>query len=183
MESDYKKTMKETNKLKRNLRRSQESYEDSQRKLRKEVDVRSKIEEYRSKAAAGRKTLQQKYTQITRIMTEIKIEIETHRKRILVITEQVEDCTKRTSMARTTITSLSSKQQTLETQGKKLKGADATRLKQASDRLEAELENARNQMSIAEGQCATLKEEVTKLTSTVVQYQQEWRYYTEIEKR
>jgi len=163
--------MKETNKLKRNLRRSQESYEDSQRKLRKEVDVRSKIEEYRSKAASGRKTLQQKYTQITKIMMQIKTEIETHRKRILVITEQVEDCTKRTSMARTTITALSSKQQTLEASGKKLKGGDAARLKQAGDRLEAELENAKNQMSIAEGQCTTLKEEVSKVTGVVVQYQ------------
>jgi chromosome segregation ATPase len=180
LEGDYKKTLKDTNKLKRDLKRSQESYEDSQRKLRKEVDVRSKIEEYRKKAESGKKTLQQKYTQITKIMLQIKQEIETHRKRIVSLTEQVEDCTKRTSMARTTITTLSSKQQMLEGQLKKVKGSDAAKVKAASDKLETELENAKNSMSVAESQCGTLKEEVSKITGVVVQYQQEWKYYTSI---
>jgi chromosome segregation ATPase len=180
LETDYKKTLKDTNKLKRDLKRGQESYEDSQRKLRKEVDVRSKIEEYRKKAESGKKTLQQKYTQITKIMLQIKQEIETHRKRIVSLTEQVEDCTKRTSMARTTITTLSSKQQMLEGQLKKVKGGDAAKVKAASDKLETELENAKNSMSVAESQCGTLKEEVSKITGVVVQYQQEWKYYTSI---
>jgi hypothetical protein len=64
LEGQWKKTLKENNKLKRDLRRSQESYEDSQRKLRKEVEVKTKIDEYRKKVESGKKTLQQKDTQI-----------------------------------------------------------------------------------------------------------------------
>ena len=35
-------------------------------------------------------------------------------------------------------------------------------------------------MSIAETECKTTKEEVTKVTGVVVQYTQEWKYYTNI---
>lgn len=35
-------------------------------------------------------------------------------------------------------------------------------------------------MTIAENECKTLKEEVTKVTGVVVQYTQEWKYYTNI---
>jgi chromosome segregation ATPase len=68
----------------------------------------------------------------------------------------------------------------LEGQLKKVKGGDAAKVKAASDKLETELENAKNSMSVAESQCGTLKEEVSKITGVVVQYQQEWKYYTSI---
>jgi chromosome segregation ATPase len=90
LETGWKKVIKETNKLKRDLKRSQESYEDSQRKLRKEVDVKTKIDEYRKKVESGKKTLEQKFTQITKIMIQIKTEVEENRTRITKLTEQVE---------------------------------------------------------------------------------------------
>jgi len=37
---------------------------DAQRKLRKEVEVKTKIDEYRKKVESGKKTLQQKDSQI-----------------------------------------------------------------------------------------------------------------------
>jgi chromosome segregation ATPase len=166
--------------LKRDLKRSQESYEDSQRKLRKEVDVKTKIDEYRKKVESGKKTLEQKYTQITKIMLQIKHEIEENRSRIVRLNEQVESCTKQTTMARTAITTLSSKQSTLDASSKQLKGADLAKVKTAVDKIESELENAKNQLSIAESTCTNLKEEITKVTSVVVQYNQEWKYYTQI---
>jgi len=58
LETSWTKTHKDFNKLKRDLGRAQESYEDSQRKLRKEVDVKTKIDEYRKKVESGKKTLQ-----------------------------------------------------------------------------------------------------------------------------
>jgi multidrug efflux pump subunit AcrA (membrane-fusion protein) len=64
LEETWKKTIKENSKLKRDLKRAQESYEDAQRKLRKEVEVKTKIDEYRKKVESGKKTLQQKDTQI-----------------------------------------------------------------------------------------------------------------------
>jgi predicted nucleic acid-binding Zn-ribbon protein len=64
LEEAWKKTLKENSKLKRDLKRSQESYEDSQRKLRKEVEVKTKIDEYRKKVESGKKTLVQKDSQI-----------------------------------------------------------------------------------------------------------------------
>jgi len=97
LETTWKKTLKETNKLKRDLKRSQESYEDSQRKLRKEVDVKTKIDEYRKKVTSGQKTLTQKYTQITKIMYQIREEVEENRKKITKINIEVENCTKQTT--------------------------------------------------------------------------------------
>merc|ERR1711935_155464 len=96
LETVWEKTLKSTQKLKRDLKRSQESYEDSQRKLRKEVDVKAKIDEYRKRVESGKKTLQQKQTQIAKIMEQLA--------------HEVEECTKQTTMARTAITTLSSKQ-------------------------------------------------------------------------
>jgi chromosome segregation ATPase len=144
--ASWKKTMTSTQKLKRDLKRSQESYEDSQRKLRKEVDVKTKIDEYRAKVLTGKKTLEQKFTQITRIMVQIKEEIESHKKRAGALTEQVEECTKRTTIARTTITTLTSKQNTLDASTKSLKGADLSKVKGALEKLGDELENAKNQL-------------------------------------
>merc|ERR1711881_802997 len=46
--------------------------------------------------------------------------------------------------------------------------------------IEAELEGAKNQMSVAESTCTSLKEDITKATSTVVQYNQEFKYYEQI---
>merc|ERR1711990_1061244 len=37
-----------------------------------------------------------------------------------------------------------------------------------------------NQMSVAESTCTSLKEDITKATSTVVQYNQEFKYYEQI---
>jgi chromosome segregation ATPase len=144
--TSWKKTMTQTTKLKRDLKRSQESYEDSQRRLRKEVDVKTKIDEYRAKVATTKKTLEQKFTQITKIMIQIKEEVESHKKRAGQLTEQVEECTKRTTIARTTITTLTSKQNTLEGSSKTLKGGDLSKVKAALDKLGDELENAKNQL-------------------------------------
>jgi len=166
--------------LKRDLKRSQESYEDSQRKLRKEVDVKAKIDEYRKRVESGKKTLQQKQTQIAKIMEQLAHEVEESRARIAKLEEQVEDCTKQTTMARTAITTLSSKQQTLDASSKQLKGADLTKVKSAIEKIEAELEGAKNQMSVAESTCSSLKEDITKATSTTVQYNQEFKYYEQI---
>lgn len=144
--ASWKKTMTGTQKLKRDLKRSQESYEDSQRRLRKEVDVKTKIDEYRAAVLTGKKTLEQKFTQITKIMTQIKEEIDSHKKRAGALTEQVEECTKRTTIARTTITTLTSKQNTLDASTKSLKGADLGKVKGALEKLGDELENAKNQL-------------------------------------
>lgn len=113
-------------------------------------------------------------------MTQIKQEVEENRKKIVKLTEQVEDCTKRTTVARTAITTLSSRQSTLEASSKALKGADLAKVKTAGEKIESELENAKNSLAIAEAQCNALKEEITKVTAVVVQYNQEWRYYTSI---
>merc|ERR1711968_151412 len=75
---------------------------------------------------------------------------------------------------------LSSKQQTLDASSKQLKGADLTKVKSAIEKIEAELEGAKNQMSVAESTCTSLKEDITKATSTVVQYNQEFKYYEQI---
>ena len=77
--------------MKRDLKRSQESYEDSQRKLRKEVDVKAKIDEYRKRVESGKKTLQQKETQIARIMEQLAAEVEEQRVRIKTLEEQVDE--------------------------------------------------------------------------------------------
>jgi len=47
-------------------------------------------------------------------------------------------------VARTAITTLSSKQQTLEGSAKQLKGADLTKVKSAMEKVETELEGAKN---------------------------------------
>jgi len=180
LETSWTKTHKDFNKLKRDLRRAQESYEDSQRKLRKEVDVKTKIDEYRKKVESGKKTLQQKYTQIAKIMEQLKIQVEENGGRITKLNEQVENCTKQTTMARTAITTLSSKQSTLDASSKQLKGADLTKVKGAMEKIETELEGAKNQLSVAESTCTNLKEEITKETSVVVQYNQEFKYYEQI---
>ena len=96
------------------------------------------------------------------------------------IEEHVENCTKQTTMARTAITTLSSKQNTLDATSKQLKGADLTKVKGAIEKIETELENAKNQLSVAESTCTSLKEEITKVTSVVVQYTQEFKYYEQI---
>merc|ERR1711981_359544 len=162
------------------LRRAQESYEDSQRKLRKEVDVKAKIDEYRKRVESGKKTLQQKQTQIAKIMEQLSHEVEESRVRITKLEEQVEDCTKQTTMARTAITTLSSKQNTLDASSKQLKGGDLAKVKSAIEKIESELEGAKNQLSVAESTCTNLKEEITKVTSVVVQYNQEFKYYQQI---
>ena len=180
LEASWEKTLKGTAKLKRDLKRSQESYEDSQRKLRKEVDVKAKIDEYRKRVESGKKTLQQKQTQIAKIMEQLAHEVEESRARITKLEEQVEDCTKQTTAARTAITTLSSKQQTLDASSKQLKGADLTKVKGAIEKIDAELEGAKNQMSVAESTCRSLKEDITKATSVVVQYNQEFKYYEQI---
>merc|ERR1712166_1310975 len=95
--------------------------------------------------------------------------VEENSKKITGLNEQVEACTKQTSVARTAITTLTSKQQTLDASSKQLKGADAT-----------ELEGAKNQLSVAEATCTKLKEDITKGTSVVVQYNQEFKYYQQI---
>jgi len=83
-------------------------------------------------------------------------------------------------MARTAITTLSSKQNTLDASSKQLKGADLTKVKSAVEKIEAELEGSKNQLSVAESTCTSLKEDITKATSTVVQYNQEFKYYEQI---
>lgn len=83
-------------------------------------------------------------------------------------------------MARTAITTLSSKQQTLDASSKQLKGGDLAKVKKAIAKIEAELEGAKNQMSVAESTCTSLKEDITKATSTTVQYNQEFKYYEQI---
>merc|ERR1711934_1032923 len=180
LETSWDKTLKSTAKLKRDLKRTQESYEDSQRKLREEVDVKAKIDEYRKRVESGKKTLQQKQTQIAKIMEQLAHEVEESRARISTLETQVEDCTKQTTMARTAITTLSSKQQTLDASSKQLKGADLAKVKGAIEKIEAELEGAKNQLSVAESTCTSLKEEITKQTSVVVQYNQEYKYYQQI---
>lgn len=73
--------------MKRSTTRSQEAYEDSQKKLRKQVDVKAKIDEFRKKVATGKKTLEQKFTQITKIMTQIRQEVEENKKKLVSLTE------------------------------------------------------------------------------------------------
>lgn len=48
-EKEWKETTATSQKLKRSMQRSQEAYEDSQKKLRKQVDVKAKIDEFRKK--------------------------------------------------------------------------------------------------------------------------------------
>ena len=60
VETEWKAGMAEAGKLKRTTARAQEAYEDSQKKLRKQVDVKAKIDEFRKKVATGKKTLEQK---------------------------------------------------------------------------------------------------------------------------
>jgi len=138
------------------------------------------MDEYRKKVEAGKKTLAQKLTQIESIMDQLKKEVEENSKKITGLNEQVEACTKQTSVARTAITTLTSKQQTLDASSKQLKGADATKVKGAIERIETELEGAKNQLSVAEATCTKLKEDITKGTSVVVQYNQEFKYYQQI---
>jgi flagellar biosynthesis chaperone FliJ len=180
LEETWKKTLKENAKLKRDLKRAQESYEDAQRKLRKEVDVKSKIDEYRKRVESGKKTLEQKYTQISKIMEQLGHEVDENKAKIAKLNEQVENCTRQTTMARTAITTLSSKQNTLDASSKQLKGADLDKVKGAIEKIETELEGAKNQLSVAETTCTNLKEEITKVTSVVVQYNQEFKYYQQI---
>jgi len=103
-------------------------------------------------------------------MEQLTGEVEENRTKINKLNEQVEGCTKQTTMARTAITTLSSKQQTLDASSKSLKGADLTKVKGAIEKIESELEGARNQLSVSESTCTNLKEEITKVTSVVVQY-------------
>merc|ERR1711896_19759 len=111
-----------------------------------EVEVKTKIDEYRKKVESGKKTLEQKYTQITKIMEQLRHEVDDNRGRIEKLNEQVENCTRQTTMARTAITTLSSKQNTLDATSKQLKGADLTKVKGAIEKIETELENAKNQL-------------------------------------
>lgn len=113
-------------------------------------------------------------------MEQLTQEVEENRTKINKLNEQVEGCTKQTTMARTAITTLSSKQQTLDASSKSLKGADLTKVKGAIEKIESELEGARNQLSVSESTCTNLKEEITKVTSVVVQYNQEFKYYQQI---
>jgi len=113
-------------------------------------------------------------------MEQLTQEVEENRAKINKLNEQVEGCTKQTTMARTAITTLSSKQQTLDASSKSLKGADLTKVKGAIEKIESELEGARNQLSVSESTCTNLKEEITKVTSVVVQYNQEFKYYQQI---
>lgn len=83
-------------------------------------------------------------------------------------------------MSRTAITTLSSKQQTLDASSKQLKGADLTKVKSAIEKIETELEGAKNQLSVAESTCTALKEDISKATSGVVQFNQEFKYYEQI---
>merc|ERR1719478_2023494 len=101
-------------------------------------------------------------------MEQLKKEVDENRQRIEKLNEQVENCTRQTTMARTAITTLSSKQNTLDASSKQLKGADLTKVKSAIEKIEAELEGAKNQLSVAETTCTNLKEEITKVTSVVV---------------
>jgi chromosome segregation ATPase len=113
-------------------------------------------------------------------MEQLTQEVEENRTKINKLNEQVEGCTKQTTMARTAITTLSSKQQTLDASSKSLKGADLTKVKGAIEKIDSELEGARNQLSVSESTCTNLKEEITKVTSVVVQYNQEFKYYQQI---
>jgi len=113
-------------------------------------------------------------------MEQLTVEVEENRTKINKLNEQVESCTKQTTMARTAITTLSSKQQTLDASSKSLKGADLTKVKGAIEKIDSELEGARNQLGVSESTCTNLKEEITKVTSVVVQYNQEFKYYQQI---
>jgi chromosome segregation ATPase len=146
LDTEWKDLKKSTGKLKRQMKRAQESYEDAQKKLRKQVDVKGKIDEYRKRVETGKKTLGQKESQITKIMGQIKIEVDENKKKLAGLTEQVEDCSRKTTVARTAITTLSSKQSTLEASSKSLKGKDLEKVKKATDKIDAELENAKNQL-------------------------------------
>ena len=55
---------------------------------------------------------------------------------------------------------------------------DLAKVKKATDKIDAELENAKNQMQVSEAMCIGLKDEITKVTTVVAQFQQEWKYYT-----
>ena len=48
--------------------------------LDEQVDIKAKIDEFRNKVATGKKTLEQKFTQITKIMTQIRQEVEENKK-------------------------------------------------------------------------------------------------------
>jgi hypothetical protein len=87
VDKEWKATTAEAGKLKRATTRSQEAYEDSQKKLRKQVDIKAKIDEFRNKVATGKKTLEQKFTQITKIMTQIRQEVEENKKKLVSLTE------------------------------------------------------------------------------------------------
>ena len=87
VDKEWKATTAEAGKLKRSTTRSQEAYEDSQKKLRKQVDIKAKIDEFRNKVATGKKTLEQKFTQITKIMTQIRQEVEENKKKLVSLTE------------------------------------------------------------------------------------------------
>jgi chromosome segregation ATPase len=113
-------------------------------------------------------------------MGQIKIEVDDNKKKLAGLTEQTEDCSRKTTVARTAITTLSSKQSTLEASSKSLKGKDLEKVKKATDKIDAELENAKNQLQISEALCTNLKEDITKVTTVIMQYQQEWKYYTQI---
>jgi chromosome segregation ATPase len=113
-------------------------------------------------------------------MEQLKKEVEENSKKIVGLNEQVESCTKQTTTARTAITTLTSKQNTLDASSKQLKGADLAKVKGAIEKIESELEGAKNQLSVAEGTCTKLKEDITKGTAVVVQYNQEFKYYQQI---
>lgn len=68
LETNWKKTKTAASKLKSDLKRAQESYEDAQRKLGNEVEVKAKKDEYKKQFEANRKTLQQKKIQVDAIM-------------------------------------------------------------------------------------------------------------------
>ena len=59
-----------------------------------------------------------------------------------------------------------------------LKDADLAKIKTVSKKVEAELENVRILFQFLDSN--TLKEEITKITSVVVLYNQGWKYYTQI---
>ena len=61
-----------------------------------------------------------------------------------------------------------------------MKGADAEKVKGAITKIETELDGAKNQLTVAESTCTKLKEDITKGTSVVVQYNQEYKYYQQI---
>lgn len=117
-----------TTKLRRESYRAQIMYEDAQTKLRNEVDVTKKVEEYRNRLVVNSKTLTQKYQTVYKIIMEIRKEITVLKERISTLTTQITGSTSRSQTARTTISTFSSKVTTMESTLKTLTGTDASKM-------------------------------------------------------